>query len=991
MQPKRKSSSPLVDALRLFFRNPSAVVSLILILSLATAATTGKLFTGKEPTQAQLDLMEEAEELGDTVDLDVNPQSVMDPNKTSLKDKFLTPFSDSKDDLDRLRELAFQSTPSAEQTDALRKELEELSAAELGKRIRELTPPDKKDVEFEARLTSMEPKNYRLGTDHLGRDVLAQLWAGSSISLTIGFLAVGISVLLGVSLGGIAGFFGRQSVRLPMMVMLLSALIGGIAIPAEAPIAGVVFLSIAGVAFAYQLVVALIGKRFKPVIAFGVVAALVAAIFGFNSYVESTTPEGRILQEARAMEHESKDVLLMTRDLGRERKMFENGEASAKPAEWFNEHQLRLDVAYRSLRLSEAQYKLVEYLTELEKSERLGHENLERAEHLRNHLDDRYLTEMDEAAEQALSEDEGKLRTRHKARKEKAESLEKEGKALVARANAIRDAIAPQAEAAAAAIEAERTMMEFADDFDFTNAEARVRKLLETELALKRVDRATVMIKYVETLAAALKQEGVQPVALGEPLRNVLAKEETALKERINDLDAAIKSGQPADEATRRGLNDQLASAKLELERVAAAIPFAEGLKTPGADAGAQFDALVQASVGFEPKDEGIRAHLAAAIAEAAKALAKVSDELRDKRNEADEPVIEAIARQIAELEAAGAHATQLSAASEDIRNAEQIVARRLEWLHKPDAELTKEQREELARLKDFDYTAAAQQEGKVRDAYFFTVEPNVVLLNRRADLRTTYLKAYEADAKNRFEDSGGLLESKLLNGAYRYGTYRLTRHFITITIAILALLVVALFAAAAAQGAAEDIKGPLSKVFIPTISVDDVVMRFTEIMLTIPVIYLILAVLALFKKDVYIVMAVIGLTSWMGTTRFVRAEILSLREQDFIQAARALGVGDFRIIWRHLVPNAISPVLVSATIGVAGAVLAESTLSFLGIGAGPDQPTWGQILSNGRAYITDAPWLTWIPGIAILITVLSFNLLGEGLREAFNPKLRGR
>lgn len=160
---------------------------------------------------------------------------------------------------------------------------------------------------------------------------------------------------------------------------------------------------------------------------------------------------------------------------------------------------------------------------------------------------------------------------------------------------------------------------------------------------------------------------------------------------------------------------------------------------------------------------------------------------------------------------------------------------------------------------------------------------------------------------------------------------------------------------------------------------------------MTIPVLFLILMVLALFERDVYIVMAVIGLTSWMGTTRFVRAEILSLREQDFIQAARSLGVSDFRIIWRHLVPNAISPVLVSATIGVAGAVLVESTLSFLGIGAGPDQDTWGKILANGREFLQDAPWLTWIPGIAILITVLSFNLLGEGLREAFNPKLRGR
>jgi peptide/nickel transport system permease protein len=161
---------------------------------------------------------------------------------------------------------------------------------------------------------------------------------------------------------------------------------------------------------------------------------------------------------------------------------------------------------------------------------------------------------------------------------------------------------------------------------------------------------------------------------------------------------------------------------------------------------------------------------------------------------------------------------------------------------------------------------------------------------------------------------------------------------------------------------------------------------------MTIPVLFLILMVLAVFPdRDIYMVMALLGLTSWMGTTRFVRAEILSLREQDFVQAARALGVSDFRIIWRHLVPNAISPVLVSATIGVAGAILAESTLSFLGLSGKPDQPTWGQILNEGRLYIADAPWLTWIPGVAILITVLSFNLLGEGLREAFNPKLRGR
>jgi ABC-type dipeptide/oligopeptide/nickel transport system permease subunit len=368
-------------------------------------------------------------------------------------------------------------------------------------------------------------------------------------------------------------------------------------------------------------------------------------------------------------------------------------------------------------------------------------------------------------------------------------------------------------------------------------------------------------------------------------------------------------------------------------------------------------------------------------------ALAEASKPLKDKTDEKSKSLVQAIADQSAELTAAGEKASTISDTGLAITAAQRNVERRVAWIIKPEAELSDGQKEELKALRKFDYTATATP----RDPYFSAVESSETLLNRRADLRANYLKKYEADAKNRFDGNNGLLEAKLQSGAFRYQTYRITRHFITITILILMLVVSALLAAAAAQGAAEDIKGLLAKPFIPTISVDDLVMRFTEIMLTIPTIYLILAVLALFQKDVYIVMAVIGLTSWMGTTRFVRAEILSLREQDFIQAARALGVSDFRIVWRHLVPNAISPVLVSATIGVAGAVLAESTLSFLGIGAAPDQPTWGQILSTGRAYITDYSWLTWIPGIAILITVLSFNLLGEGLREAFNPKLRGR
>ncbi|MCA8939594.1 MAG: ABC transporter permease, partial [Planctomycetes bacterium] len=143
--------------------------------------------------------------------------------------------------------------------------------------------------------------------------------------------------------------------------------------------------------------------------------------------------------------------------------------------------------------------------------------------------------------------------------------------------------------------------------------------------------------------------------------------------------------------------------------------------------------------------------------------------------------------------------------------------------------------------------------------------------------------------------------------------------------------------------------------------------------------------------KDVYLVMFVLGVTSWMGTARFVRAEILSLRERDFIQASRALGLSDAGIIVKHLVPNALSPVLVSASIGVATAIIAESTLSFLGLGAGPEQVTWGKMLSEGREYITSHWHLTMVPGLAIFVVVLAFNLLGEGLREATNPKLRKR
>jgi len=175
------------------------------------------------------------------------------------------------------------------------------------------------------------------------------------------------------------------------------------------------------------------------------------------------------------------------------------------------------------------------------------------------------------------------------------------------------------------------------------------------------------------------------------------------------------------------------------------------------------------------------------------------------------------------------------------------------------------------------------------------------------------------------------------------------------------------------------------------TISIDTLIMRIVDIMLCFPVFFLILTVVALLPASMYNIMVVIGLTSWMGTTRFVRAELLSLREQDFVTAAKALGVSDWRIIFRHMIPNAMAPVLVSATIGIASAILIEAGLSFLGFGVPPPHATWGNILSDGKRFIFDAPWLTFVPGFAILIVVLAFNLFGEGLRDILNPKLRER
>jgi peptide/nickel transport system permease protein len=166
----------------------------------------------------------------------------------------------------------------------------------------------------------------------------------------------------------------------------------------------------------------------------------------------------------------------------------------------------------------------------------------------------------------------------------------------------------------------------------------------------------------------------------------------------------------------------------------------------------------------------------------------------------------------------------------------------------------------------------------------------------------------------------------------------------------------------------------------------DGLVMRFVDVMLAFPSIFLILAIQTMLSPNIYNVMVVIGLTSWMGVSRLVRGEFLRIRELQYVEAARAIGCSDLRIIFRHILPNAAGPIIVAATLGMAGAVLTESALSFLGLGVQPPLSSWGNMLMDSQAYMRDAPWMAVIPGVLILLTVLSLYFIGEGLREALNP-----
>ena len=168
---------------------------------------------------------------------------------------------------------------------------------------------------------------------------------------------------------------------------------------------------------------------------------------------------------------------------------------------------------------------------------------------------------------------------------------------------------------------------------------------------------------------------------------------------------------------------------------------------------------------------------------------------------------------------------------------------------------------------------------------------------------------------------------------------------------------------------------------------VDTFIMRLVDVMLSIPSFFLILAVIAFLTPSIINIMIVIGLTSWMGVTRLVRAEFLSLAEREFVMASRTLGAKNWRLIFTHLLPNSLTPIIVSSVLGIASAVLLESGLSFLGLGVQAPQASWGNILTDGKEYIQFAWWLSLFPGMAILLTVLGYNLLGEGLRDALDPR----
>lgn len=170
---------------------------------------------------------------------------------------------------------------------------------------------------------------------------------------------------------------------------------------------------------------------------------------------------------------------------------------------------------------------------------------------------------------------------------------------------------------------------------------------------------------------------------------------------------------------------------------------------------------------------------------------------------------------------------------------------------------------------------------------------------------------------------------------------------------------------------------------------IDLLLMRIAEAIDLIPVFFLLITIVSVVRPSIFNIMLVIGLTSWPSMAQIVRGQFLSLRQREFTEASKALGATDARLIFRHILPNAVAPIIVSVTLRIGGAILTESGLSFLGLGTPPPQTSWGQLLAAGRQSLQHTPWLAMWPGLAILVTVLSFNFVGDGLRDALDPKMK--
>lgn len=169
--------------------------------------------------------------------------------------------------------------------------------------------------------------------------------------------------------------------------------------------------------------------------------------------------------------------------------------------------------------------------------------------------------------------------------------------------------------------------------------------------------------------------------------------------------------------------------------------------------------------------------------------------------------------------------------------------------------------------------------------------------------------------------------------------------------------------------------------------AVDAILMRIVDALLAVPRLFLLLTCVALFSGSIWLIIVLLGATGWMATARLVRAQVLALRNLDYVKAAEVLGAGGSGVIWRHLIPNTLSVIIVSATLRIGGIILTEASLSFLGLGVPPPTPSWGQMVFEGREVLLSAWWLSTFPGIAIVVTVIGFNLLGDALKDAFDPR----